>query len=112
MTDVAIPIWSLFAFGGSAVLGLFALVARLLIKQSTNGKAKDRSTDTNLSCPIFDVDKLVTKEMCVQTQETVHVEMKLISQAVAHTNRTLERVEENQNEKLEQLILLLKDDRS
>lgn len=108
MTDVAIPIWSLFAFGGSAILGLFALVGRLLIKQSVSGKAKDRSTDLIMSCPGYDEGRFVTKEMCVQTQETMHVEMRVISQAVAHTNETLERVEESQNEKLEQLILMMK----
>lgn len=109
MTElVAIPIWGLFMFGGSAILGLFALVGRLLIKQSVNGKTKDRSTDFVMSCPGYDEDRFVSKEMCVQTQETMHVEMRVISQAVAHTNKTLERHEESQNEKLEQLLLLMK----
>ena len=106
MVEVAIPIWSMFAFGGTALIGLFALVGKLFVKQ---GDDKKTNTGKNISsCPGFNTSTYVTKEVCEQTRRTMHAEMKTISQAVRHTNETLERVERNQNEKLEQVIVLIK----
>jgi hypothetical protein len=44
----------------------------------------------------------------MKTQETIHAEMKTISQAVNHTNDMLKRVEASQHEMLETLIELMR----
>jgi hypothetical protein len=99
VTEIAIPVWSLFAFSGSALLGLFTLVGNILLKQSYG-----KTTIGNIESTDF-----VLKEVCEKTQEAIHAEMRTIAQAVTHTNETLNRVEASQNEKLETLIELIRD---
>ncbi len=97
VTEIAIPLVPFAAMCISAVIGVCTITLRavgLMRKKNGNGGSG--------------FDKYVTKEVCAQTQDTIHAEMKIISQAVKHTNTTLLRVEKNQNEKLEQVIKLIK----
>ncbi len=90
MTDITIPIWSVVVMGATALMGLYGIVARLLIKL-VNGRGKPAASPVNsFQCPGIDSDRFVTKEVCSQTQKTIHAEMLTITQAVKHTHELLD----------------------
>ena len=100
MTDITIPIWSVVVLGATAVMGLYGIVARLLIKL-TNGRSNLKDSLAGVKapsmpavsaprCPGLDPDKFVTKDVCSQTQKTMHAEMLTITQAVKHTHSLLD----------------------
>jgi uncharacterized protein YggE len=103
LAEILLPAIPFAAICLSAVVGISTITFRAvgLIKKKTEDKGAS-------SCPGFNADTYVTKEVCEQTRRTMHAEMKIISQEVKHTNKTLERVEKTQNEKLEQVITLIK----
>jgi len=97
MTEITIPIWSVIVMGASAIAGLYALVTRLLFKFVGNGSSLKTSLNSlkappmpQCACPGIDPDKFVTKELCSQTQQTMHAEMKTITQEVKHTHELLD----------------------
>ena len=100
--NVIIPLWSIITVMATAILGLFAIVARALIH-----RAKDKEPQPAPvlnSCPGFDAKNYVTKEVCDQIQNTTHVQIKLLDQKVDHTNEIVDRIEKNQDEKHRSVI--------
>ena len=101
LTEIAVPLVPFAAMCISAVIGVCTITLRAVgIMRKKNGNGGSGSG--------INTDRYVTKEVCAQTQNTIHAEMKIISEAVKHTNTTLLRVEKSQNEKLEQVIKLIK----
>ena len=77
MNDVIIPLWSIIGVMVTALLGLFAIVARALIH-----KGKDQPAPILNSCPGFDANNYVAKEVCDEIQNTTHVQIELLDQKV------------------------------
>ena len=105
MTEITIPIWSVIVMGASAIAGLYALITKLLFKFVGNGSSLKAGFAglkappmPMCACPGVDPEKFVTKELCGETQQTMHAEMETIVQAIEHTHEMLTTVQTNQNE--------------
>jgi hypothetical protein len=97
--DVVIPLWSIISVMVTAILALFVVVARALIHRS-----KDQPAPVLASCPGFDANNYVSKDVCDQIQNTTHVQIKLLDQKVDHTNEIVDRIEKAQDEKHRSVI--------
>lgn len=102
MTDVTIPMWGIVVLGATAIMGLYGYFMRFLIALSTKASSRKGNSETlekEHVCPVRNPESYVTKDVCSQTQKTIHAEMRIITQSVGNTNKILRMVVQRYDEK-------------
>jgi hypothetical protein len=93
-------IWKVIGILSAAVAGLYGLLVKIvfMIRASNKGCSDADSTDHDYN-PGIDVNDLVTKDVCLQTQRTINAEVRSVTAEINHVREILVRVEKNQDDK-------------
>lgn len=100
MTDSQV-MWGL-GIMATSILGLYGIFVKLIMDQRKNGNSKVNSK-VNGRVVTVDVKELVTKDICLATQQGVETKFVSVRNEVKHAREILNRVEKGMNEKHEEI---------
>lgn len=106
-TDIIIPLWGVLTLICTFVLAIFIAFIRVLCTMLGKKKNGNNGCSSNGPAPTLSVPNhnhtFITKDMCEQTQQTMHAEMKLLQTNIDHLNEKMDSMATNHTKEHETL---------